>query len=172
MMVHAAIAMAPLAAAAMVLEIRSIAVAGIGPEVWGFLFRGSLIGMLLIALPSIVTGISERNHMYVNWPPSHRIKLALSIVLVALVGFELVEVFGSEGSLRIGSALGVAVIIGNCAVVFALSAYGLRITLGRQSLARTSYQPDMDFDPPMNILDCVAEFAEDPPKLIDVQGER
>ena len=61
---------------------------------------------------------------------------------------------------------------GNTAVVFALSAYGLRITLGRQSLAETSYQPDMDFDPPIDILDCVAEFAEDPPKLIDVREER
>ncbi len=65
-----------------------------------------------------------------------------------------------------------AVIAGNCAVVLALSAYGLRISLGRQSLARTSYQCDMDFDPPMDILECVAEFADDPPKLIDVQEER
>ena len=63
-------------------------------------------------------------------------------------------------------------IVGNCVVVFALSAYGLRITLGRQSLARTSYQCDMDFDPPINILDCVSDFAEDPPKLIEVRKER
>ncbi len=63
-------------------------------------------------------------------------------------------------------------ILGNCAAVLALSAFGLRITLGRQSLAGTSYQPDMDFDPPINILECVADFAEDPAKLIDVREER
>ena len=172
MLVHAAIALAPLAAGAFVLEALSSTVFGIGPAVWPFLFRGSLIGILLLSFPSILTGISERNHMYVNWPPSHRIKLVLSIVLVVLVGFELVAVFGSDTPLRLGSWLGLAVILGNCALVLALSAYGLRITLGRQSLAGTSYKPDMDFDPPINILDCVAEFAEDPPKLIDVREER
>lgn len=172
MLVHAVIALAPLAAVALVLEASSATVAGVGPEVWAFLLRGSLVGILLIAIPSIVTGISERNHMYVNWPPSHRIKLALSIVLIVLVGYELIAVLGSDGPLQIRTWLALAVIVGNCAVVLALSAYGLRITLGRQSFARTSYQPDMDFDPPMNILDCVAEFADDPPKLINVQEER
>lgn len=172
MLVHAAIALAPLAAGAFVLEASSATIFGIGPVVWAFLLRGSLIGMFLIALPAIATGISERNHMYVNWPPSHRIKLALSLVLIALVGVELVAVFGSNRPLDLGSWLALAVIIGNTAVVFALSAYGLRITLGRQSLAGTSYRPDMDFDPPINILDCVADFAEDPPKLIDVREER
>ena len=172
MLVHAAIAMAPLAAAAFVFEASSATVFGIGPAVWAFLFRGSLIGIVLLSFPSILTGIAERNHMYVNWPPSHRIKLVLSIVLVVLVGFELAVVFGSDTPLQLRSWLALAVVVGNCAVVLALSAFGLRITLGRQSLARTSYQPDMDFDPPINILDCVSEFAEDPPKLIDVREER
>ena len=172
MLVHAVVALALLAALAMVVEASSFTVPGVGPDVWSFLLRGSLIGILLISIPSIVTGISERNHMYVNWPPSHRVKLVLSVVLVGLVGVELVALFGSDGPLRIGSWLALAVIGGNGTVVFVLSAYGLRITLGRQSFARTSYQPDMDFDPPIDILDCVAEFAEDPPKLIDVREER
>lgn len=170
--VHAAIALAPLAAGAFVLEASSSTVLGIGPAVWALLFRGSLIGILLISLPSILTGIAERNHMYVNWPTSHRIKLGLSIALVVLAGFELAAVSGSATPLRLGSWLALAVIPGNCALVLALSAFGLRITLGRQSLAGTSYQPDMDFDPPINILECVADFAEDPPKLIDVREER
>jgi hypothetical protein len=172
MLVHAAIALAPLAAAAFLLEASSATVFGIGPAVWAFLFRGSLIGSLLLSLPSILTGIAERNHMYVNWSPSHRIKLVLSMALVVLVGFELVTVFGLDTPLRLGSWLALAVILGNCALVLALSAFGLRITLGRQSLAGTSYKSDMDFDPPMNILECVAEFADDPPKLIDVREER
>jgi len=172
MLVHAVIALAPLAAAAMVLEASSVTLGGIGPGVWAFLFRGSLVGMLLIALPSIVTGIGERNHMYVNWPASHRIKLASSAGLVILVGIELVRVFGSDEPVQLGSWLALAVIGGNCTLVFVLSVFGLRISLGRQSLARTSYQADMDFDPPMNILECVAEFAGDPPKIIDVREER
>lgn len=172
MLVHAAIALAPLAAGAFLLEASSKTILGIDPAVWAFLFRGSLIGIVLLSIPSILTGISERNHMYVNWPASHRIKLGLSVVLVAVVGTELVAVFASDTPLRLVSWLGLAVVLGNCALVFALSAFGLRITLGRQSLAPTSYKPDMDFDPPMNILECVAEFADDPPKLIDVREER
>lgn len=172
MLVHAAIALAPLAAGAFVFEALSATVFGIGPSVWAFLLRGSLIGIMLLSIPSFLTGIAERNHMYVNWPPSHRIKLALSVLLIILVGCELAAVFGSDEPLGLGSWLALAVIVGNCSVVAALSAYGLRITLGRQSLAGTSYKPDMDFDPPMNILECVSDFAEDPPKLIDVREER
>ncbi len=172
MLVHAVVALAPLAAVAMILEATSVTIAGIGPTIWAFLFRGSLVGIMLMALPSILTGISERNHMYVNWTPSHRIKLVLSIALVVLVCFELVAVFGSQTPLRLDSWLALVVILGNCALVLGLSAFGLRITLGRQSLAGTSYKPDMDFDPPINILDCVSDFAEDPPKLIDVREER
>ena len=107
MLVHAAIALAPLSAGAFVLETSSLTVVGIGPAVWAFLFRGSLIGMLVFSLPSIVTGIAERNHMYVNWPPSHRIKLTLSLVLVILVGFELATVFGSVAPLQLGSLLAI-----------------------------------------------------------------
>ena len=131
-----------------------------------------LAGMFLIALPSLWTGITERNHMYVNWPKSHRIKLVLSVLLVVLLSIEIGGILASEAPLRLGSWLGMAVVVLNCVVVFLLSAFGLRITLGRQSFGRTSYVPDMDFDPPMNILDCVADFAGEPPKLIDVREER
>jgi len=172
MLVHAVIGLAPLAAAAFVLEALSATVAGIDPAAWSLLLRGSLLGMLVIALPSLWTGIAERNHMYVNWPPSHRIKLALSLVLVLLLALELGGIAASDGPLRLGSWLGLAIVAGNGVVVFLLSAFGLRITLGRQSFGRTSYVPDMDFDPPMDILECVADFAGEPPKLIDVREER
>ena len=110
--------------------------------------------------------------MYANWPPSHRAKLVLSVLLTWMVSFELVVLIGWGVAPTVASWLGLAVIVGNCVIVFALSYYGLRITLGRQSFGGTSYQPDMDFDPPMNILDCVADFASDAPKLIDVREER
>jgi hypothetical protein len=141
------------------------------PEAWAFLLRGSLIGMLVLAAPSILTGVVERNHMYVNWPGSHRWKLALSLALVAMVSIELIALGSIGGAPGVASWLGLAIVIGNCVVVFGLSFFGLQITLGRQGIGRTSYTPDMDCDPPIDILARVADYAGDAPRLIDVQRE-
>lgn len=170
-MVHGVVACAPLAALSLVLESMGSTVGPAGPDVWALLFRGSLIAMLVLAIPSTLSGISERNHMYATWPPSHRAKLALSVALVLLVGAELWVVVGTPGPVAVSSLCGLAVILGNCAVVFGLSFIGLKITLGRQGLGRTSYLPDMDWDPPIDILACVADYSEDPPKLIDVRED-
>ena len=171
MVVHAVVALAPLAALSFVLEAGGRSIFSVAPEVWGFLLRGSLIGMLVLALPSILTGVVERNHMYVNWPGSHRAKLVLSLALVVMASIELVTLARGDGSPTVGSWLGFAIVIGNCAVVFGLSFFGLQISLGRQGFGRTAYKPDMDWDPPLDILACVADFSGDPPKLIDVRAE-
>ena len=171
MMVHAVVALAPLAALSFLFEAGGKTVFSVRPEVWAFLLRGSLIGMLVLAVPSIVTGVVERNHMYVNWPPSHRAKLVLSLALVVMVSIELMTLGSVDGPPGVATWLGFVVVIGNCAVVFGLSFFGLQITLGRQGVGATSYKPDMEWDPPLDILACVADFAGDPPKLIDVQGE-
>jgi len=171
MLVHAVVAFAPLAAASFALEARALTVGSIVPQAWAFLLRGSLIGMLVLALLSTITGINERNHMYSNWPPSHRAKLGLSVVLTIMIAAELLALRSPAFALEIFSWLGFAIIIGNCAVVFALSFFGLKITLGRQGFGRTSYVPDMDWNPPLDILSCVADFSGDAPKLIDVQKE-
>jgi len=171
MMVHAVVALAPLAALSFLFEAGGTTVFSVRPGVWAFLLRGSLIGILVLALPSILTGVVERNHMYVNWPPSHRAKLALSLMLVVMVSVELVALAGIDGAPVTASWLGLTIVIGNCAVVFGLSFFGLQITLGHQGFGATSYKPDMDWDPPLDILACVADFAGDPPRLIDVQGE-
>ena len=153
MLVHAVIALAPLAGA------------------WRLLLWFSLVGMLVVALPATVTGITERNHMYANWPPSHRAKLALSIVLVLMTAGELTALAASPRSVQVVSVLGFATVVGNCAVALALSYFGLRITLGRQGFGSTSYIPDMDREPPLDILEVVAEQAHEPAKLIDVRQE-
>ena len=171
MMVHAVIALAPLAALSFLFEAGGTTIFSVRPEVWSFLLRGSLIGMFVLALPSNLTGVVERNHMYVNWPSSHRAKLALSLMLVVMVSIELIALGFVESPPGAALWLGLAIVIGNCAVVFGLSFFGLQITLGRQGVGATSYKPDMDWDPPLDILACVADFAGDPPKLIDVQGE-
>lgn len=171
MLVHAVVAFAPLAAISFGLEATALTFGPIAPQAWGFLLRGALMGIFILALPATVSGITERNHMYTNWPPSHRAKLALSVLLVIMVAGELLALRSPGIALEIGSLLGVFIIFGNCAVVFALSFFGLKITLGRQSFGKTSYVPDLDWDPPLDILSCVADFSDDAPKLIDVQKE-
>jgi len=171
MLVHAVIALAPLAAVSFVLDASASTVGGIDAGVWRLLLWVALVGMLVVALPAILTGINERNHMYANWPPSHRAKLVLSLVLVVMVFAEIVALWSGAGERRAVSWLGLAIVAGNCAVALALSYYGLRISLGRQGVGSTSYVSDMDRDPPVDILDVVAEHAREAPKLIDVQKE-
>ena len=171
MLVHAVIAFAPLAAVSFVLDASAATVGGIDAEVWRLLLWLALFGILIVALPATLTGISERNHMYANWPPSHRAKLVLSFVLVAMVSAEIVGLWTGSGGRGLISWLGLAIVAGNTAVALALSYYGLRITLGRQSIGSTSYVPDMDREPPFDILDVVAEHAHEAPKMIDIQKE-
>jgi hypothetical protein len=171
MLVHVVIAFAPLAAVSFVLDASATTVAGIDAGVWRLLLWVALAGMLVVALPATLTGISERNHLYVNWPPSHRAKLVLSVVLVVMVTAEIFALWAGAGGPGVISWLGLAIVVGNCAIALALSYYGLRITLGRQGVGSTSYVPDLDRDPPVDILDVVAEHAHEPPKMIDVQKE-
>jgi hypothetical protein len=170
-MVHGVVACAPLAALSLALETTGSTIGPAGPAVWALLLRGSLLAMLVLAVPSTVSGITERNHMYAGWPPSHRAKLVLSIALLVLVVGELTVVLKTSAPLSIMSLSGLAIVAGNCAVVFGLSFFGLKITLGRQAVGGTSYTPDMDQDPPVDILAVVAAYSGDVPKLIDVQEE-
>ena len=43
--------------------------------------------------------------------------------------------------------------------------------VAKQAFGKTSYLPDMDWEPPIDILACVADYSGDPPKMIDVQEE-
>ena len=171
MLVHAVIAFAPLAAVSFALDASAATVGGIDAAVWRLLLWVSLAGMLIVAIPATLTGISERNHMYANWPPSHRAKLALSLVLVVMVSVEIAALWLGAGGRGVISWLGLAVVVGNCAVALALSYYGLKISLGRQGVGSTSYVPDMDREPTVDILEVIAEHVHEPPKMIDVQKE-
>jgi len=171
MLVHAVIAFAPVAAVSFVLDAAAVTGAGIEPGVWRLLLWGALVGMAVVALPATLTGISERNHLYANWSRSHRAKLVLSLLLLVMVGAEIAALSLGDGEHRVASWLGLAIVVGNNAVALALSYYGLRITLGRQSFSSTSYVCDMDLEPAMDILDVVAEHAAEPAKMIDVQRE-
>jgi hypothetical protein len=170
MLVHSVVALAPVAAATILLGAGHVTVLSIGPDVWNLLLWTSLIGMIALVIPATLTGISERNHAYANWFPSHRYKLALSLLLMLVV---LVELIGLARSMSTSRPLWLvlSIVVGNCSLVAGLSYFGLRITLGRQALIPTSYTPDMDLKPPVDILASVAEYASDAPKLIDVRED-
>ncbi len=169
MMVHAVIALALLAAGSYVFAAGAVVVGGLGPAVWTLLLRGGLLGVLAIALPATFTGITEHNHMYATWHRSHQIKLVLSLLLVVVCAAALAAL--APAPLRIGWWPAVAVVLVIPALVLALAGYGLRITLGRASLARTSYLPDMLKDPPVDILELAAEHAAEDPRLVDPTQE-
>jgi len=170
-LVHGVVAFAPMAALSLVLQSTGATLGTAGPEVWNLLLRGSLLGMLVLAIPATISGVAERNHMYAGWPVSHRVKLVLSMALLFLVAGEAVVMAGASEPPVVYSIFGLAVIVGNCAVVLGLSFFGLKITLGRQGFGGTSYLPDMDWEPPIDILACVADYSGDSPKLIDVREE-
>ena len=53
----------------------------------------------------------------------------------------------------------------------ALSFYGLRISLGRQAVARASYVPDMLKTPPADVLESAAAHVAERARVIEVMGE-
>ncbi|MBZ5587731.1 MAG: hypothetical protein LAO05_04145 [Acidobacteriia bacterium] len=172
MVVHAVIAFAVVAAAAFAFDSAGATVAGIAPGTWAFLWRASLLLVLLAALPATLTGITERSHMYVNWHRSHKAKLVLSLLLLALTVAELVAAARLGGrAVSVGSPLGLAVVAGNPVVCLALSFYGLRISLGRQAVARASYVPDMLKTPPVDVLAAAAAHVAERARVIEVMEE-
>lgn len=171
MLVHAVIAFAPLGAVSLVLDASAVAIGSLQPATWRSLLWGALVGMLVVSIPATVTGVIERKHLYANWPPSHRVKLALSLALMVLVAWEVIALASTKGAVVLTSSLGLAVLLGNNLLALALSYFGLRITLGRQAFASTSYVADMDREPPVDILEAVAEHKHESAKLIDVRLE-
>jgi hypothetical protein len=167
MVVHSVIALTLLAAGSLVLEGVGASLGRLGPGLWAALSRAALGGVLALALPAILTGIIDRNHAYATWHPSHRAKLVLSLLLVGLMATALALLLvPAPHPAWLASTVAASVV-----VVLALAGYGLRITLGRQALARTSYVPDMLQRPPADILDAVAAAAAEEPRLLDPSEE-
>ncbi len=172
MMVHAIAALAPLAAVAYIFLKQQVAFLSFDEKTWIFLVVLSVILSFLIVLPSILTGLFERGHIYVKWHPSHQAKLLLSMLLTAMLVVELV-MFASGGLAdEIFSLTGILIIFGNNIVAFLLCKYGLKLSLGRQSLEKTSYEPDLFAQEPVDILVRAGEMKNEPPKYLDLLTER
>ncbi len=171
MLVHAVIAPVPVAAVAFVLASGGVRLGGFATEAWRFLVGASLAVVLVVALPATVSGVLERGHHYATWHRTHRLKLVISLVLVAMVAGEIVGMLGGAAWPALDSPLGALVVVGNPIVAFALSALGLKMSLGRQTLSRTSYTPDLQQSPPVDVLAANAVALGEPPDLIDVLRE-
>jgi len=172
MMVHSVAALSPLAAVAFILFKQQVTISSINQDTWSFLTIFSLIMMFLITFPSILSGIFERSHVYAKWHSTHKIKMGLSVLLLIVMIIELAVL--SESGLQSGlfSALGILIIFGNNIISFLLCANGLKITLGRQSLEKTSYEADLFKNDPIDILVAAGELKKEEPKYLDPLKER
>jgi hypothetical protein len=170
MLVHPVLALVPVAAVAFVLAGTGSRIGSFGPGVWRFLVTASLALVLLLGLLATASGVLERGHMYATWHLTHKLKLTLSLVLVALAATGLALLVAGDQAVILSPA-GVMIVILGPIVAFFLSALGLKMTLGRQSLARTSYVPDLFQQPPVDIVALTAAGMAEPPDFIDVMGE-
>ena len=172
MIVHVVAALAQLAAVAFVLFILQIEFLSFDQLIWKFLVWFSLIVILLISIPSIFTGIVERNHVYAKWHSTHKIKLVLSALLVLAIMVELIVLSSSGLGTSLFSLSGLLIILVNNLVVFFLGVYGLKISLGRQSFGKESYEPDLFKKEPVDILVNAAEQRTKEAKYLDLLTER
>jgi len=131
---------------------------------WRLLTLISLFVLFLTSFPAAVSGVFETNKMYPVWHKTHKIKLTLSVLIFVLSLIEIVAIL----KLYDGVLLGLSVYFINNIIVLMLSYYGLKITLGRQSFAKTSYTPDFfNKEKPYDILDEVRGYIKEKPKRVD-----
>ncbi len=172
MIVHSIAALAPLAAVAYIFLKQQVTFLSIDGRSWAFLVVLSIVLLFLITLPAVLSGVFERNHVYAKWHSTHKIKLGLSALFTGILVVELylLSVGGFGGALF--SLLGILIIFGNNIVSFLLCKYGLKITMGRQSLHRTSYEPDLFKKEPVDILVMAGQLKKEEPKYMDLLKER
>jgi len=168
MVVHAVLAFTVVAAAAFALAAAGVEVGQFDRRVWRFLLSVSLVVVLLTGSLATVTGILERRHLYVTWHRTHRLKLWLGFTMVTLAAL---AVGALAGVVPGGPPAVLAALAGLVPAAAAQSALGLKMTLGRQSLAGTSYRPDALQDERVDIVAAAAAELGKPADVIDVMGE-
>jgi len=172
MLVHSVAALAPLAAIAYIFLKQGVNFLSFDAKTWGFLVVAATVLLFLTMLPSVLTGIFERGHIYVKWHSTHQIKLVLSLLFIMMLVIELVLIKSGGLNAEMFELQGILIIFGNNIVSFLLCKYGLKITLGRQSLEKTSYEPDMLKKEPVDILVINGELKKEEPKYLDLLVER
>lgn len=172
MFVHGVAALSPVAAASFMLHSLNLELLSIGSNTWHFVTVFSIIALFLVSLPSTITGIFERNRGYARWHATHKKKLCLSLLLLLglIVELFILAQFGLGTALI--SPMGALVIVFNNLIVFLLGAYGFKMTLGRQSLEKTSYTPDLFQEEPVDILVAAGKHRNEEAKYLDLLTER
>lgn len=162
--VHPIVALSLVAAFSYFCMNNGIELLRMGRMEWQLLCFISLSLIFLLSVPATLSGVFETNKMYAKWHNTHKIKLFLSVLLFLLSLTEIFLFFNYDAVFLTGLLIYVA----NIVVIFFLSFYGLKITLGRQSLARTSYIPDFfNKDNPVDILKEAGEYIKEKPKRVD-----
>lgn len=172
MLVHSVIALSLVAAAAFLLLTFHIDIWKFSAKTWSFLTVSSIIVVFLMTLPSVLTGIFERGHVYAGWHSSHRLKLLLSILLIVFLVIELTLFKEMEANSGLLTPLGILIVFGNNIVCFLLGMFGLKITMGRQSFGKASYQPDLFKQDPVDVLVSAGEHRHEEAKYLDLLTER
>lgn len=172
MMVHVIAALAPLAAIAYILFKLKAEVFSISPNTFGFLVYFSIITIFLTSIPSTLSGIFERNHVYAKWHSTHKVKLILSLILMLCLIGQISFLYRSGLGDPMVSFFGFLIIFGNNVIVFALGVYGFKISLGRQSIGKASYTPDLFKEEPVDILENAGILRKQEAKYLDLLTER
>ena len=174
MMVHVIAALTPLVAVAFILLKTDLSILSINSQTLEMFIYISIPIMFLVSILSIMTGVFERGHMYVKWHLTHIIKLYSSIVLFVALAVELWLFISTSDAIASAPIMGILgfllIVVNNTANTF-LCAYGLKISLGRQSIGKASYEPDLFKKEPFDILIRVGEYSKQKPKYIDLYEE-
>jgi hypothetical protein len=168
MLVHSVLAFVPVAAMAFVLGAAGVALGPFDGVVWRFLIGASLVVVLFGGVLATVTGVLERRHLYVTWHRTHALKLGLALAMVALA---VLGVGAFAGLVPGGPPSVLGALAGLVPVAAALAVLGLKMTLGRMSFAATSYVPDLEQRPPVDVLAATAARLAEPADIIDPMEE-
>jgi hypothetical protein len=168
MLVHAVLAFVPIAAIAFALGAADVVLGPFDRAVWRFVVRASLVVVLVVGILATATGVLERRHLYVTWHRTHTLKLWLALAMLVLAA---AGVGALAGLVPGGPPSVLAAVAGLVPVAAALAVLGLKMTLGRQSFAATSYRPDLEQEPPVDVLAATAARLAEPAELIDPMEE-
>ena len=172
MLVHFVAALAPLAAIAFIFLKQQVNFLSFDERTWSFFTVFSIVIIFLTTIPSILSGIFERGHVYAKWHTTHKAKMVYSLLLIAILCIELILMIQNGVQDELFSLLGILIIFGNNVIAFILGALGLKISMGRQSLAKTSYIPDLFKKDHTDILVTAGKLRKEAPKYIDLTQER
>lgn len=172
MIVHSVVAFSVVSAIAHIFEAYKMYIFGVRAFDWAFIRHFTQFFIFILSIPATLSGVSEINKMYVNWHFAHKAKLIFSIILLISSGYVLYDALtcppgGCEKCGVSGFAFhSFFIIIVNNICVWFLSYFGLRISLGSQSFAKTSYVPDFyNKENPVDILDIIREEISEKPKI-------